>query len=348
MFIRSAWYVAAFASEIETGRQIGRRFLGEPVVLFRTMAGEIAALEDRCSHRAMPLSAGHVDGEIIRCCYHGVEFDKRGACTRIPNQNRIPATAGVRAYPVVEKDHLIWIWMGEASEANPSDIIDTPEHLDPRWAWKSFVFHVKSDWLLLIDNIMDLTHVPYIHARTIGGNPDQHYEADTKVEFDGTKVTLLRRMPGSVPPPSYVDAGGFKGRVDRWQEVRFVPSKGMTLRVNAGACDVGTGAYEGKRDHGFMLANNHFVTPETETTTHYLWSICTTAAQETGVPETLFAQFFDTISEDEEALEAQQKRINDMPQRPFVGIASDGALNQTRKMLLAMHSAEHTTAAAAD
>jgi vanillate O-demethylase monooxygenase subunit len=187
---------------------------------------------------------------------------------------------------------------------------------------------------------MDLTHVPYIHARTIGGNPEQHYGADTQVEFDGRKVTLLRKMPNSVPPKSYVDAGGFKGRVDRWQEVRFEPARGMNCRVNAGGCDAGTGAYEGKRDHGFMLANNHFITPETDTTTHYLWTICTTAPRDSGVPEVLFDQFFDTITEDEETLQAQQERINDAPLRGFVGIASDGAVNQTRRLLGAMHERE--------
>lgn len=340
MFVKNAWYVAAFAAEVESGKAIGRRFLNQPTVLFRTEEGEIAALEDRCSHRAMPLSAGQVDGDILRCCYHGVEFDKRGACVRIPNQNRIPPTANIRHFPVVEKDHLVWIWMGDPALADPDRIIDSPEHNDPRWTWRPYNFAVKADWRLIIDNIMDLTHVPYIHARTIGGNPQQHYEAETKVEFDGRRVELLRKMPNSLPPKSYIDAGGFKGRVDRWQEVRFEPARGMTCRVNAGGCDAGTGAYEGKRDNGFELANNHFITPETETTSHYLWTICTTASSESGVPETLFDQFFDTITEDEETLELQQARIDDDPERSFVGIASDGAVNQARRLLSAMHEAE--------
>lgn len=347
MFLRNVWYVAAFSSEIAPGETLGRKYLGESVVVFRTESGEIGALEDRCSHRAMPLSVGHVAGENVRCCYHGVEFDKRGTCTRIPNQTRIPAAANIRSYPVVEKNSLIWIWMGEASEADPSKIIDNPEHSDPRWSWRPYSFHVKSNWQLLVDNIMDLTHVPYIHARTIGGNPEQHFSAETKVEFDGRKIAMIRHMPNSIPPKSYVDAGGFKGRVDRWQEVRFEPALGMVLRVNAGGCDAGTGAYEGKRDHGFMLVNVHCVTPETENTTHYLWSICTTASQESGVPEILFDQFFDTITEDEQTLEAQQRRIDDAPDRPFVGIASDGAVNQARRLLGSMQEAEEHVAAVA-
>ncbi len=343
MFIRNLWYVAAFSGDIEPGKQIGRKYLGDSVVVFRTASGEIGALEDRCSHRAMPLSVGHVDGEIIRCCYHGVEFDKSGACVRIPNQGRIPAAANVRSYPVSEKDGLIWIWMGAPELADPATIISTPEHADPKWSWKPFSFHVKANWQLVVDNIMDLTHVPYIHARTIGGNPEQHYEAATNVEFDGRKVELIRHMPNSVPPKSYVDAGGFKGRVDRWQEVRFEPRLGMVLRVNAGGCDAGTGAYEGKRDHGFMLANIHCVTPETENTTHYLWSICTTAPKDSGVPEVLFDQFFDTITEDEVTLQQQQERIDDTPDRKFVGIASDGAVNQARRLLEALHDSENVS-----
>ena len=347
MFLRNMWYVAAFSADVAPGASLGRKYLGESVVLFRTADGEIAALEDRCSHRAMPLSAGHVDGAVIRCCHHGVEFDKRGACVRIPNQARIPQAANIRAYPVAERDQFIWIWMGEPALADPNLILRTPEHVEPRWSWRPYYFHVQTNWQLLVDNIMDLTHVPYIHARTIGGNPDQHYEADTKVEFNGRSVSLSRQMPNSVPPKSYVDAGGFKGRIDRWQEVRFEPGRGMVLRVNAGGCDVGTGAYEGKRDHGFMLANIHGVTPETETTTHYIWSICTTAPKETGVPEVLFDQFYATIKEDEETLEAQQRRISEAPDRKFVGIASDGAVNQTRRLLSGLYEAEAGTIAAA-
>ncbi|MGI4880000.1 MAG: Rieske 2Fe-2S domain-containing protein [Janthinobacterium lividum] len=347
MFLRNIWYVAAFSKDIAPGTRIGRKYLGEPVVVFRTASGAVAALRDRCSHRAMPLSAGHVDGEIIRCCYHGVEFDAAGVCAKIPNQTRIPAAANVQSYPVCERDGLIWIWMGEPAEADIDLIVSNPEHVLPNWSWRHYNFHVKANWQLVVDNIMDLTHVPYIHARTIGGNPDQHYEAATKVEFDGRKITLLRQMPNSVPPKSYVDAGGFRGRIDRWQEVRFDPALGMVLRVNAGGCDVGTGAYEGKRDHGFMLVNVHCVTPETETTTHYMWSICTTAPKESGVPEILFDQFFDTISEDEATLAAQQERISDIPTMGFVGIASDGAVNQARRLLETMSETESRRSVAA-
>ena len=333
MFVRNLWYVAAFSSEVETGKCLGRRFLDEPVVLFRTQSGVLSALLDRCSHRAMPLSAGHVEGEIIRCPYHGLEFGPGGGCSRIPGQERIAPGASVRAYPVHERDGLIWIWMGDPQLADPAQIMGLPEHVDPTWSWRPYYMHIKGNWQLLVDNILDLTHVAYIHAKTIGGSPETHFNADVTVKTDGQKVTLLRKMPNSVPPKLYVEAGGFKGNVDRWQQVQYQPSSGNVLRVDSGACDVGTGAYEGRRDNGFVLLNVHGVTPETETTTHYLWTICTNAPRESGVPEVMFDLIYETICEDERVLELQQRRIDDTPDMRFMGIASDGAVNRSRMLL---------------
>ncbi len=94
---------------------------------------------------------------MIRCAYHGVEFDGQGKCTRIPNQDRIPAMANIRTYPVVEKDSMVWIWMGDPAAANPEMIRDNEEHRSEEWSWTHYYFHVKSNWQLLVDNIFDLT-----------------------------------------------------------------------------------------------------------------------------------------------------------------------------------------------
>jgi phenylpropionate dioxygenase-like ring-hydroxylating dioxygenase large terminal subunit len=340
VFIYNMWYVASFSSDVVPGKCLARRYLNEPVVLFRSESGAVAALADRCSHRALPLSRGQVDGENLRCAYHGLEFSTSGQCVHVPGQTRIPIAANVRSYPVVERDDLVWIWMGEPALANPDTIIGNPEHSDPTWSWRPYYMHVASNWQLIVDNILDLSHVAYIHAKTIGGNAQTHFGATTEVGFDGRKVTLSRKMPNSVPPRTYIDAGSFKGNVDRWQLVEYQPDTGNILRVNAGACDVGTGAYEGRRDNGFVLLNVHGITPETETTTHYIWTICTNAPRESGVPDRLFDQFYETICEDEVTLAAQQARIDDAPDLPFVGIASDGAVNRARTLLDSMHDAE--------
>ena len=102
MFVRNAWYVAAWDHEIT--RSLKRRvLLDEPVVLFRTDSGKAVALEDRCCHRQAPLSMGKLIGNVVKCPYHGLEFDSSGKCVKVPSQDMVPPSAKVRAYPMVEK-----------------------------------------------------------------------------------------------------------------------------------------------------------------------------------------------------------------------------------------------------
>jgi len=253
-FLFDAWYVAGWADDLTPGSKIGRTFLNQPIVLFRTETGALGALEDRCCHRAMQLSRGHVDGQILRCTYHGMEYGTDGICTRIPAQEKIPPTARVRSYPLVERDAMLWIWMGDAQRADPATIPTYPVHHDPRFAWRSAHFPVNGNWQLLIDNLMDLSHLPYIHPKTIGGNPELHFKTKTETTKLPNGVRVERRMPASVPPPTYVDARGFTGLVDRWQEIEFEP---VLIRIHTGACDVDTGAYEGRREHGFSMKGFH-------------------------------------------------------------------------------------------
>src|ERR1700746_2863554 len=106
MFLKNAWYVAAWASELGD-QPLGRTIIGEPVVVFRTAGGNIAAFEDRCCHRHYPLSRGHIAGELLQCGYHGFQFDTTGRCVAIPSQRVVPDAARVRAYPVVERHRLV-------------------------------------------------------------------------------------------------------------------------------------------------------------------------------------------------------------------------------------------------
>src|SRR5579859_7388912 len=118
-FLRNQWYVAAEADEV-TRTPLGRLLLGEPVVMFRREDGKAVALEDRCCHRRAPLSKGKVIGDLIECGYHGFTFDASGACVRIPGQDRVPPSIGVKAYPLVEQHGYLWIWMGARAKADPA------------------------------------------------------------------------------------------------------------------------------------------------------------------------------------------------------------------------------------
>src|SRR5258708_11615516 len=130
MFLMNQWYAAALPSEL-TSKPIARTICGEVVVMYRTASGQPVALADRCPHRYAPLSAGTCAGDNIVCRYHGLVFDPTGACARIPHQPTIPQKMRVRAFPLVERWGWAWIWMGDASRADPE--------LIPAYEWLQHV-----------------------------------------------------------------------------------------------------------------------------------------------------------------------------------------------------------------
>src|SRR5437667_7072837 len=130
MLLRNAWYIAAWADEVAR-QPLGRRICNEPIVLFRDRTNRVAALADRCCHRAAPLHMGSVVEDGIQCGYHGLVIDGSGRCVRIPGQERVPEEARVRRYPAVEKDQLVWVWLGDPAKADAARIVDFPYHNDP-------------------------------------------------------------------------------------------------------------------------------------------------------------------------------------------------------------------------
>jgi phenylpropionate dioxygenase-like ring-hydroxylating dioxygenase large terminal subunit len=132
MFLRNQWYVAAQPGEV--GREpLGRRILGDAIVLYRRQDGAPVAMQDQCPHRKYALSKGRVEGDEIRCLYHGVKFNCTGECTFIPGQDRIPEKLRARTYAVAEKYGWVWIWMGEPKRADPSLLPDFRLNTDPQW-----------------------------------------------------------------------------------------------------------------------------------------------------------------------------------------------------------------------
>jgi phenylpropionate dioxygenase-like ring-hydroxylating dioxygenase large terminal subunit len=345
MFIRNSWYVAGFTGEIRD-RLLARRFLGEPVVLYRQADGKICALEDRCCHRGLPLSMGELNGNLLRCQYHGLEYDHSGTCVKIPGQNVIPASARVKAYPTAVRGQAIWIWMGDAKQADEALIPDYPWFDDQKWDWKFKVFNIKCDYEMLHDNLLDLTHVAYVHSKTIGGTPAAHFNAETKVAKTSRGVKVTRWLPDSVPPSTYTKLVSFKGNVDRWQEFEFFPG---LISLYTGAVDVGTGAYEGRREGGFHLRIFDAITPETENSTLNLFC----AGQnfrpgESDVTDILFAELEKTVMEDVEVLEAQHERVSETKDQPFVDIRADAAGIQTRRALDKMRQLERRAGGATE
>lgn len=336
MFVYNAWYMGAWADEVKPQGLLGRVLLKLPVVFYRTEDGTALALEDRCCHRALPLSHGCVVGDQLQCGYHGLIYDRNGLCVKVPGQERVPAQARVRSYPVVEQDQMLWIWMGEPALANPALIVRHPWHDDPAWVWIKDRYSIKANYQLVTDNLMDLTHVGYVHQRTIGGTPQAHSDADTQTTRSETGVKVTRWMMDSVPPPSYVAAHKFNTpTVDRWMEIDFFAP--AAVRIHTGATDAGAGAREGRRDGGLAFMGLNLQTPETEKTTHYFWSGAHThEANQSDTRAKLLTSLPITFAEDKVVVEAQQESIDRLEGAQLVMIASDAGLIHARRLVASM------------
>jgi vanillate O-demethylase monooxygenase subunit len=340
-FLLNNWYVAAFAQHLAGGQSLARRICNLPVVLFRTAEGRAVALEDRCSHRAMPLSAGgQCAGNVIRCPYHGFEFDEHGACVKIPTQAAIPANAGIRAFPIVERDFVLWIWPGDPSHRDDSLIPPFPYHSDPQWEWTSMMLEFEADWMLVLDNLMDMTHIAFVHQAVINGDTNAQLTAKTSVTPSPRGLKIVRHMPNCDPPPQYQMGGGLKGKIDRWQEIDFVPG---LARFWTGGTDAGTGAFEGRRDGGVQLRHFHAVTPKGPYSCYYHMTL----ARNFGLGNAELGARLQEGSrvtvdvEDRKVIEAQQARILDEPERKFVDIQSDAAGIQSRRIVRRLIEKEH-------
>jgi phenylpropionate dioxygenase-like ring-hydroxylating dioxygenase large terminal subunit len=321
VFLRNSWYVAAWDREVSRS-PLARTLLGEPVVLYRKETGGVVALEDRCCHRQLPLSMGKVEGDELRCGYHGLRFDSSGRCTEIPGQASIPPQARVRGYPVVEKHRWVWIWMGPPENADPSLIPDWWWTAHPEWAFtRPDRVRLECNYQLIADNVLDVTHLAYVHASSIGAPSITEFPAT--VERAERLVRLTRWIRDRPPPPLYRKAGGFPGNVDRWQIVEHVPP---CFTVNFAGCK------DEQRKIELMALSAP--TPETERSTHYFFGFVRNFGL--GDPDTERICALDMVrvfNEDFPVLEAQQRAFELSPGAPRIDIAVDAAPLAARRML---------------
>lgn len=332
MFVLNAWYVAAWSSEVT--RDPTRRVICEiPVVLYRKRDGSAVALEDRCAHRAYPLSPGRVVDDAIECGYHGFTFDCTGACVRVPAQESIPERARVRAFPLVEKDGWIWIWTGAAELADESRVPDTHWMSDPEWetVTHSFPFACRAD--LIHDNLLDLTHESFIHLSTVGD--DYIYKHGVTVEVDGHVVSVDRLMPGVAAPPLYAKTMGCEGLYDRFHCTVFhVPS---FHALHSGITGQGR-----PREEGYLIKVMNGITPIDAHNSHYYYAF----SRNFGLglqwaTDDLVQGLHTVLTEDKDALELQEIGLQSRPDHEHdVLIAQDAGVAKARRIMAQMLQAE--------
>jgi vanillate O-demethylase monooxygenase subunit len=345
VFLRNCWYVAAWGNEVRRLALMRRILLGEPVVLYRRTDGKPVALEDRCCHRHAPLSAGRVRGDNLECGYHGFTYDPSGSCVRIPTQDSIPPNARVKSYPVVERYQFIWIWMGDPALADESLVEDFHWLDDPAWRHKGERLQLQGNYLLLVENLCDLTHLPFVHASSLSATAVPHRESPGEVRRDGNSVSV-ERWTENVPVSSYFrSVAGFArdAMVDRWMNLVYTPP--AFIRIDIGATLAGTGARAGDRSKGVTTRNLNAITPETETTTHYFWA----QAQNFGVDDPSIAELdfrmtHGAFLEDIAMIAGQQQNIDLDPDAPRVNVATDTGGVQARRIVESLIAAESSGA----
>lgn len=161
------WYALAWSQEVGPGKVIGREFAGAAIALYRGKGGRIFALEDRCAHRQVPLHLGAVEGDTLRCGYHGWRYDCAGACVDVPYLGRAKLPNGVRAYPVQEANGLIFVFPGTPHLAAAHALPVPAMEADPRYRSRRLKRDVGCHYSFMHENLFDMNH-QFLHRKQMG------------------------------------------------------------------------------------------------------------------------------------------------------------------------------------
>jgi vanillate O-demethylase monooxygenase subunit len=321
-FIRNQWYVAAYGSEV--GRRLfSRTVCGEPVLLWRTQAGEVTAMSDRCVHRRFPLSQdpSHLDGDQVVCGYHGFTYGADGACVGVPGQQRIPRTARLATYPVVEQDTFVWVWIGERELADEKLIPRAPWLDRPGWSVVCGMEPLKARYGLLVDNLLDLSHETYLHGGYIGTPEVAGTPITTEVDEEAGIVRVSRHMDDAACPPFYATSTGIEGRITRWQDIEYHAP--CLYLLHSRIAPVGTPppaggnspvrtalGEDGSDPDAFHVEVVYAITPETEDSTHDFWAVARDfALEDAAVTEFLRESNRTVVLQDVVALDVLEQAL---------------------------------------
>ena len=340
MFPKITWYVACTAQEL-TDKPLGRTVCNQRIAFYRAQEGKAAAVEDFCPHRGAPLSLGLVcDGKLV-CGYHGLEMGCDGKSIAMPGQ-RVGGFPAIQSFPVEERYGFVWIWPGERDQADPALIPVMEWHDNPEWAHGGGLYHVKADYRLMVDILMDLTHETYVHANSIGQKEID--EVPCKTTVDGDTVVTSRFMENITAPPFWAAALRAKQLaddvpVDRWQICRFTPPSHVMIEV--GVAHAGHGGYNAPAEHKVYSVVVDFITPETDTSMWYFWGMARKFnPQDAALTDQIREDQGKIFSEDLEMLERQQRNLSDFPERKLLKLNIDTGGVQSRRVIDRIVAAE--------
>lgn len=321
--LMQSWYVVCPSNEL-TDKPLARVICNEPLVVYRQSDGAPAILQNICPHRRAPLSLGHTDGDLLRCAYHGMAFNAEGRCVHIPSQDVIPPRSHIRSFPVVERYGLIWVWMGLVEAADSSQLPALPWREDN--TWNSDIvqyFYVKSEYRLMVDNLLDLSHVAFLHANSIGFDANRLENDPLEVIVDDNSVSTQRVFKNTQQAPIHKIWRELKEPIDRTQLAHWhAPSTINVLARN-----------ENEQDTVDLRAD-HFITPETESSHHYFVALSRNfRIEDKALSQTLDQGARVVHLEDVEIAEAQQSMRTWTADIPDMGLKADKAIFAAHRIL---------------
>tara|TARA_A100001391_G_scaffold119260_1_gene81161 strand:- start:7583 stop:8620 length:1038 start_codon:yes stop_codon:yes gene_type:complete len=332
-YLHDSWYCAGWSSELGD-KPIARTILEKQLVVYREESGDLVALDGRCPHRFAPLAMGSVDGDVLACPYHGLKFDRTGACVLNPHgDGHIPPNARLSSYPVFERNGAIWIWMGDTEKADRSLISGGDWLVSPDYAVATGSLRIEANYQLVVDNLLDLTHAPYLHPTTLGGDPEDTVGngMDQKFSTDPDDTIHSHYLARDVPQPMPIFAPFWGPRPGDFRaEMRWQPASTLEL-------DTYFSTPGGPKEDGVHIPTLHYLAPESETATRYYFAMGRNAAIDDEDATREMARMARTAfeQEDEPMIKACQDMMNTtdlFSLRPAI-LKTDIAGVQARRLL---------------
>jgi phenylpropionate dioxygenase-like ring-hydroxylating dioxygenase large terminal subunit len=323
----NCWWVAGFSSEV--GRDlIGRWLLDTPVLLYRTEDGRAVAIENRCPHRAAPLSLGCLKGDNVQCGYHGFTFAPDGACIDAPSMGGPLTAANIRAFPVIEQTPFVWVYLGDLTK-----IDEVPPPHDLEWTHDaSFAFvegrlDIKANYMLLKENVLDLTHFGYVHAKSFGISD---WVDPPRSTTNGDTTGYHKSFVRSPLPPIFADPLGVPPGTPYNRE-NYGSFVSPALQIGGvDFIDPDSGTIKGK----FRVS--HATTPIDRASMHYFYVIGRDHGNSPEEMQGLLKGSQIGFAEDEDMIEAVQDMMSRDPRGAFapeVSVKADAAGVQARRIV---------------
>ena len=198
--IKNFWYAIEFSEEV-TSTPKRLTILGQELVLYRDSKGQPVVMSDLCVHRGGALSEGFVEGDCIRCPYHGWKYTPDGTCVEIPANppgRSIPKKARVDAYPAVDKYNWVWAFLGDLPEEERVPIPELPHFDNPELRRTHGIYEWDVHYARALENGIDFAHGAWVHGGSFGNRDEpeiEDYEVNYLNELSASATIFLKPKP---------------------------------------------------------------------------------------------------------------------------------------------------------